>query len=123
MTKKDSKKVQQKQESKYMSNSLLIANTIVRVLEDNKVQDVVMLDIKDKTTISEYMIIGTGTSKRHINAVSELLRLELKKLDINNIKIEGDNDSDWVLIDINNVLVHLFQKEVREFYAIEKLWA
>lgn len=106
-----------------MNDSFLIADTINRFLEDNKIVNVVMLDIRSKTTLAEYMIVGTGTSKKHICAVSELLRIELKKIGITKINIEGDNSSDWVLIDVGQVIVHLFQKEVREFYEIEKLWA
>lgn len=106
-----------------MSDAFLIANTVMRFLEDNKVQDVTMLDIRKKTSLTEYMIIGTGMSKRHIVAVSELLRMELKKLGVTNYKVEGDNDSDWVLIDLGGVIVHLFQREVREFYDLERLWA
>lgn len=106
-----------------MHDSFLIASTITRFLEDNKVQDVVMFDIKNKTTICEYMIIGTGTSKRHIRAAAELTRLELKKLGLNNISIEGDTDSDWVLLDTGSTLIHLFQKEIRKFYDLERLWA
>lgn len=106
-----------------MNDSFLIADTINRFLEDNKIVNVVMLDIRSKTTLAEYMIVGTGTSKKHICAVSELLRIELKKIGITKINIEGDNSSDWVLIDVGPVIVHLFQKEVREFYEIEKLWS
>lgn len=104
-------------------DSSLLSNNIGRFLEDNKIQEVVVLDVSNKTDVTEYMIIGTGTSKRHINAVSELLRLELKRLGLTDVKVESDGDSDWVLIDVGPVIVHLFQREIREFYELEKLWA
>ena len=106
-----------------MKENFLISDTISRFLEDHKITDVKMIDLKGKSTSADYMVIGTGTSTRQINAVAELLAMELKNLGIENIIREGDSSCDWVLIDIGSTVVHLFKQEMRAFYNLEELWA
>ena len=97
-------------------------DNIVNQLEDNKALDIVSIDLKGKSDIADFLVIATGTSNRHVSSLSENLITELKKDGTKNIKAEGINKSDWVLIDSGDVIVHIFRKEVREFYNLEKLW-
>jgi ribosome-associated protein len=92
-------------------------DNILTQLEDNKALDIISIDLKGKSDIADFLVIATGTSNRHVGSLSEL-----KKDGIKDIKAEGINKSDWVLIDSGDVIVHIFRKEVREFYNLEKLW-
>ena len=96
-------------------------NILLR-LEDNKALDIVSIDLEGKSDIADFLVIATGTSNRHVSSLSENLITELKKDGVRDIKAEGINKSDWVLIDSGDVIVHIFRKEVREFYNLEKLW-
>ena len=102
-----------------MDNNL---NHILSKLEDNKALDIVSINLKGKSDIADYLVIATGTSNRHVGSISEHLISELKKEGIKDLKAEGINKSDWVLIDSGDVIIHVFRKEVREFYNLEKLW-
>ena len=95
---------------------------ILMRLEDNKALDIVSIDLEGKSDIADFLVIATGTSNRHVSSLSENLITELKKDGIKDIIAEGINKSDWVLIDSGDVIVHIFRKEVREFYNLEKLW-
>ena len=95
---------------------------ILSKLEDNKALDIVSIDLEGKSDIADFLVIATGTSNRHVGSMSEHLINELKKEGIKEIKAEGINKSDWVLIDSGDVIIHIFRKEVREFYNLEKLW-
>ncbi len=96
-------------------------NILLR-LEDNKALDIVSIDLEGKSDMADFLVIATGTSNRHVSSLSENLITELKKDGVRDIKAEGINKSDWVLIDSGDVIVHIFRKEVREFYNLEKLW-
>ena len=97
-------------------------DNILMRLADNKALDIVSIDLEGKSDIADFLVIATGTSNRHVSSLSENLITELKKDGIRDIKSEGINKSDWVLIDSGDVIVHIFRKEVREFYNLEKLW-
>ena len=97
-------------------------DNILLQLEDNKALDIVSIDLEGKSDIADFLVIATGTSNRHVSSLSENLITELKKDGVRDIKAEGINKSDWVLIDSGDVIVHIFRKEVREFYNLEKLW-
>ena len=97
-------------------------DNILMRLADNKALDIVSIDLEGKSDIADFLVIATGTSNRHVSSLSENLITELKKDGIRDIKAEGINKSDWVLIDSGDVIVHIFRKEVREFYTLEKLW-
>ena len=97
-------------------------DNILMRLADNKALDIVSIDLEGKSDIADFLVIATGTSNRHVSSLSENLITELKKDGIRDIKVEGINKSDWVLIDSGDVIVHIFRKEVREFYNLEKLW-
>ena len=99
-----------------------LVSTITKILDDNKATDIVTIDLKDKSWIADYMIIASGTSSRHIQAVSEITAHELKKLGIKNTSIEGKESDDWKLIDAIEVIIHIFHPEKRSLYNLEKMW-
>jgi ribosome-associated protein len=91
-------------------------------LDHDKADDVVIIDLAGKTSIADYMIIASGTSKRQIAAMSDHIIAKMKDLGARSVAVEGTGHCDWVLIDTGDVLVNLFRPEVREFYALERLW-
>ena len=100
-----------------------IKNIIEKILDNNKAQNVSSINLKNKSYIADYMIIASGTSSRHLQALSEILISELKKLGLNNCRIEGKDSSDWKLVDTQDVIVHIFHPKKREFYNLEKMWS
>ena len=96
---------------------------IVSALDSNKALDIVSIDLKNKSSMADYMIIASGTSSRHIQALSEQVLDKFKNNGIINCKIEGKDSSDWKLIDGIDVIVHIFNPEKRKFYEIEKIWS
>tara|TARA_B100000242_G_scaffold235335_1_gene175227 strand:- start:138 stop:485 length:348 start_codon:yes stop_codon:yes gene_type:complete len=100
-----------------------IKNIIEKILDNNKAQNISSINLKNKSYIADYMIIASGTSSRHLQALSEILISELKKLGLNNCRIEGKDSSDWKLVDTQDVIVHIFHPKKREFYDLEKMWS
>ena len=96
---------------------------IENILNDNKAIEVISINLKDKTSIADFMIIATGNSSRHIQALSEILVNELKKKGINNCHIEGRNSNDWKLIDAIDIIIHIFHPDKRKFYDLERMWS
>ena len=96
---------------------------IENILNDNIALDVKSINLKDKTSIADFMIIASGNSSRHIQALSEILVSKLKKKGINNCRLEGQRSNDWKLIDAIDVIVHIFHPEKRKFYDLEKMWS
>jgi len=96
---------------------------IENILNDNKAMEVKSVNLKDKTSIADFMIIASGNSSRHIQALSEILINELKKKGINNCHLEGRNSNDWKLIDAIDIIVHIFHPEKRKFYDLERMWS
>lgn len=91
-------------------------------MSDDKAQGVVVIDLNGKTEIADFMVIASGNTQRHIGAMADHLREKLKTSGIQGIALEGAAQSDWVLIDTGDIIVHLFRPEVREFYNLEKMW-
>ena len=106
-----------------MDNSLDLKNKIIKKLDSNKALDVVSIDLEGKSSIADYMIIASGTSSRHIQALSEQVYEELKSNGILNCKIEGKNSADWKLVDGIDLVIHIFNPEKRKFYELEKMWS
>lgn len=100
-----------------------IKNIIEKVLDDNKAQNITTINLKKKSYIADYMVIASGTSSRHLQALSEILVIELKKKGLENCRIEGSNSKDWKLVDTQDVIVHIFHPEKREFYDLERMWS
>ena len=91
-------------------------------LDDDKAEDIVAIDLAGKSSIGDHMVIATGRSTRQVAAMADHLIGKLKQTDIPRVNVEGMSTGDWVLIDAGDIIVHLFRPEVREFYALEKMW-
>lgn len=98
-----------------------LKNKIIATLEDIKAVDPIAIDVKKISSLTDFMVIASGTSDRHINAMSERVIEGLKK-DISGMKIEGQGGGDWLLVDAGDVIVHLMSSDAREFYDLESLW-
>ena len=100
-----------------------IKEKIEKILDDNKAIDIKSINLKNKSYIADYMIIASGSSSRHLQALSEILVSELKKIGLGEFHIEGRESNDWKLVDANDIIVHIFHPEKREFYDLEKMWS
>ena len=96
---------------------------IIKLLDSNKALDVITIDLDGKSSMADYMIIASGTSSRHIQALSEQVFDKLKKNGVQNCKIEGKDSNDWKLVDGIDLIVHIFHPEKRKFYELEKMWS
>ena len=106
-----------------MDNILELKQIVVKILDTNKAQDIVSIDLKDKSSMADYMIIASGTSSRHIQALSEQVLEKLKDSGVKNSKIEGKDSNEWKLVDGIDLIVHIFHPEKRKFYELEKIWS
>ena len=100
-----------------------IKEKIEKILDDNKAIDIKSINLKNKSYIADYMIIASGTSSRHLQSLSENLLVELKKYGLDYCRIEGQESSEWKLVDAIDIIVHLFHPEKRSFYDLEKMWS
>ncbi len=100
-----------------------LVKLVESILDDNKAEDIVVVDLQGKTDIADYMVIASGTSKRQIGAMAEHLQERIKESGVKNVSVEGAVQCDWIVVDAGAVLVHLFRPEIRKFYDLEKLWA
>ena len=96
---------------------------VITTLDLNKAEDIVTIDLKDKSSMADYMIIASGTSSRHIQSLSEQVLEKLKDNGITNSKIEGKESGEWKLVDGIDLIVHIFHPEKRKFYELEKIWS
>ena len=100
-----------------------LKSVVVHTLDLNKAQDIVTIDLKDKSSMADYMIIASGTSSRHIQSLSEQVLEKLKDNGVKNSKIEGIESNEWKLVDGIDLIVHIFHPEKRKFYELEKIWS
>ncbi|NQV47049.1 MAG: ribosome silencing factor [Rhodospirillaceae bacterium] len=91
-------------------------------LEDGKADSIVVIDLAGKTSLTDYMVIASGTSQRHVGGMASHLCETIKASGIKGVAVEGEPQCDWVLVDAGDVIIHLFRPEVREFYNLEKMW-
>tara|TARA_B100000945_G_C20421962_1_gene618501 strand:- start:142 stop:492 length:351 start_codon:yes stop_codon:yes gene_type:complete len=106
-----------------MDKIIDLKENILTTLDSNKALDIITIDLSGKSSIADFMIIASGTSSRHIQALSEQVLELLKKSGLMNPKIEGNESNDWKLIDGIDVIVHIFNPEKRKFYELEKIWS
>jgi len=106
-----------------MDNILDLKTIVINTLDLNKAQDIVVIDLKDKSSMADFMIIASGTSSRHIQALSEQVLEKLKDNGIKDSKIEGKESNEWKLVDGIDLIVHIFHPEKRKFYELEKIWS
>ena len=104
-------------------NSEQLSDLIVAALEDVKAQNIVKLDVRDMTAVTDYMIVASGTSNRHVKALVDNVADKARESGRKPIGIEGEEGGEWVLLDLENALVHVMLPKVREFYNLEKLWS
>ena len=100
-----------------------LKQAIIQTLDINKAQDIISIDLKDKSSMADYMIIASGRSSRHIQSLSEQVLNKFKDKGIINSKIEGKESSEWKLVDGIDLIVHIFHPEKRKFYELEKMWS
>ncbi len=104
-------------------NSEQLSELAVDALEDVKGKDIVRLDVREMTSVTDYMVVASGTSNRHVKALADAVAEKSKEAGHRPIGVEGEDGSEWVLIDLGDTLVHVMLPRVREFYNLEKLWS
>lgn len=100
-----------------------LATAILSWLDDAKAEEIVALDVRGKTSIGDCMILATGRSDRQVGAIADQLKDHLRNYGVSNVRIEGMETCDWVLVDVGAIVVHLFRPDVREYYNLEKMWS
>ena len=93
------------------------------ILNDNKATEIKSINLKNKTSIADFMIIANGNSSRHIQALSEILLDELRKKGLDSCRLEGKDSNEWKLIDAKDIIIHIFHPDKRNFYNLEKMWS
>lgn len=104
-------------------NSSELSDLVVDALEEVKAQDIVKLDVRDQTTVTDYMIVASGTSNRHVKALADAVAEKSREAGHKPAGVEGAEGSEWVLLDLQDTLVHVMLPRIREFYNLEKLWS
>lgn len=103
--------------------SASLVDFITTSIDDSKGEEIVTIDLEGKTAIADAMIIASGRSRRHVAAIADTLIKQLKEQGYKGLKTEGQNVGEWVLLDAGDVIVHIFQPEIRDFYNLEKMWS
>tara|TARA_B100001250_G_C19036070_1_gene459586 strand:- start:112 stop:462 length:351 start_codon:yes stop_codon:yes gene_type:complete len=106
-----------------MDKILDLNKIIISALDSNKALDIVTINLENKSSMADYLIIASGTSSRHIQALSEIVLEKFKINGLKNCQIEGKESGDWKLIDGKDIVVHIFNPEKRKFYDLEKMWS
>ena len=99
-----------------------LLQTVRDAVENLKAKDVVEIDVRDKSTVTDHLVIASGTSTRHVKSIADEVVKFAKKLDVMPLGVEGEREAEWVLVDLGDVVVHVMLPRVREFYALERLW-
>lgn len=100
---------------------VLLANVHAAV-EELKAKDVVEIDVRGKSSVTDFLVIASGTSTRHVKSIADEVIKFVKRLDVMPLGVEGEREAEWVLVDLGDVVVHVMLPRVREFYALERLW-
>ena len=106
-----------------LDSSRSLSDWAVDILDSLKAHDLLILEVSEITTLTDYMVIATGTSSRHVSSLVDHLLMGAKKLEIEVLGVEGRSNADWVLVDFGDALVHVMQRETRKFYDLERLWS
>ena len=99
-----------------------LLETVHAAIAELKARDVVEIDVRGKSSVTDYMVIASGTSSRHVKSIADEVVRFAKKLDVMPLGVEGEREAEWVLVDLGDVVVHVMLPRVREFYALERLW-
>ena len=100
-----------------------LSDFIQAILNENSAQDVIEIDIRGKSSIADYLLVASGRSNRHVSALADYVQRGLKERGFKELVVEGQDASDWVLVDAGDVILHVFRPEVRVFYNLEKIWS
>jgi ribosome-associated protein len=100
-----------------------LSELVIAALEEVKAQDIVRLDVRDLTTVTDFMIVASGTSSRHVRALADAVAEKSREAGQRAVGIEGEAGAEWVLLDLQDALVHVMLPRVRQFYNLEKLWS
>ena len=100
-----------------------ILRLITKSLDDDKAENILIISLDGKSAMADYMVVASGVSSRQITAMAQHLEFKLKQKKVDVLGMEGLRQADWILIDANDVIVHIFRPEVREFYGLERMWA
>lgn len=96
---------------------------VVDTLDDMKAREVLVMDVRGKTAVTDYMVVASGTSDRHVKAIAETVAYRAKEAGEPPLGTEGVNEGEWALVDLNGVVVHVMLPKVRDFYSLERLWS
>ncbi|WP_462319874.1 ribosome silencing factor [Halochromatium sp.] len=99
-----------------------LKDLVVEVLNDMKARDISVMDVRGKTAVTDFMIVASGTSDRHVKAIAETVAYKAKEAGEAPLGTEGVQEGEWALVDLNGVVVHLMLPKVRDFYSLERLW-
>lgn len=99
-----------------------LLRTVREATEELKAKDLVEIDVRGKSSVTDYMVIASGTSTRHVKSIADEVMKFAKRLDVQPLGVEGEREAEWVLVDLGDVVVHVMLPRVREFYALERLW-
>jgi ribosome-associated protein len=99
-----------------------LLETVHAALAELKGRDVAEIDVRGKSSVTDYMVIASGTSTRHVKSIADEVVRFAKRLDVQPLGVEGESEAEWVLVDLGDVVVHVMLPRVREFYALERLW-
>lgn len=100
-----------------------LKDLVIEVLSDMKARDISVMDVRGKTSVTDYMIVASGTSDRHVKAMAETVAYRAKEAGEAPLGTEGVQEGEWALVDLNGVVVHLMLPKVRDFYSLERLWS
>jgi ribosome-associated protein len=95
---------------------------VIDKLDDMKAQDIKVIDVRGKSSVTDLMIIATGNSTRHVKSLAQTVELAAKEAGVKPLGMEGEQQGDWVLLDLNDIILHVMLANVRDFYNLEKLW-
>ena len=104
-------------------DSEAVLKQILFLLDEAKAEELVTIDLKGKSSMGDFMVIATGRTDRHVGAIADQVTKKLKEDGLVRVRVEGQPQCDWVLIDTGDIIVHVFRPEVREFYNLEKMWS
>jgi ribosome-associated protein len=112
----------QSPENRVIMQAEQLKDLVVTALEDIKAQDVSVIDVRDRTSVTDFMVLASGTSSRHVKSLADSVVSEAKDQGVRANNVEGDGGSDWILVDLGDVVVHVMMPATREFYDLERFW-
>ena len=112
----------QNPENRVIMQAEQLKDLVVTALEDIKAQDVSVIDVRDRTSVTDFMVLASGTSSRHVKSLADSVVSEAKDQGVRANNVEGEGGSDWILVDLGDVVVHVMMPATREFYDLERFW-